>query len=100
MESSLESNLEEAELYYRYGPSELCITGSLRNWTAVPLLNKITAPTLLINGSEDEAQDEAMEPFFKHIAKVKWITLDCAAHFSHVDQRERYMRHLRDFLVA
>jgi proline-specific peptidase len=84
----------------RYGPSELCITGSLRNWTAVPLLKKIKVPTLLLNGSEDEAQDEAMQPFFTHISKVKWITLDGAAHFSHVDKREKYIKHLRDFLMA
>lgn len=78
----------------------LFITGSLRDWTCIPLLNKITVPTLLLNGSEDEAQDQAMQPFFKHLVKVKWITLDRAAHFSHVDHRERYMQHLRAFLLA
>ncbi|KAI1099212.1 proline-specific peptidase [Jackrogersella minutella] len=83
-----------------YGPSELYISGSLRNWTCIPILSKIKAPTLLLNGSEDEAQDVAMQPFFQHIEKVKWVTLDNAAHFSHVDQREKYMRHLEAFLSA
>ncbi|KAF2867449.1 Alpha/Beta hydrolase protein [Massariosphaeria phaeospora] len=82
-----------------YGPSELYISGSLRNWTCVPVLKNIKAATLLINGTEDEAQDVAMWPFFKHIGKVRWITLDGAAHFSHVDQRARYISCLRDFLV-
>ncbi|GAW21675.1 hypothetical protein ANO14919_111980 [Xylariales sp. No.14919] len=82
-----------------YGPSELSITGSLRNWTSIPILSKIKVPTLLINGTEDEAQDVAMQPFFDHIEKVKWITLDNASHFSHVDQREKYMEHLRAFLT-
>ncbi|KAH9908355.1 Alpha/Beta hydrolase protein [Xylariomycetidae sp. FL2044] len=82
-----------------YGPSELCITGSLRGWSSIPLLDKIKVPTLLINGTEDEAQDVAMQPFFDHIAKVKWITLDHAAHFSHVDQREKYMSQVRQFLA-
>ncbi|KAF2013055.1 proline-specific peptidase [Aaosphaeria arxii CBS 175.79] len=81
-----------------YGPSELYISGSLRNWTSVPLLDKIKVPTLLINGVEDEAQDVAMQPFFDHINQVKWVTLDNAAHFSHVDQREKYMRLMRSFL--
>ncbi|KAI1743878.1 Alpha/Beta hydrolase protein [Xylaria scruposa] len=83
-----------------YGPSELSITGSLRDWTSIPILNKIKVPTLLINGTEDEAQDVAMQPFFDHIEKAKWITLDNASHFSHVDQREKYMSHLRAFLSS
>lgn len=41
-----------------------------------------------------------MQPFFDGIKKSKWITLDNAAHFSHVDQREKYMGHLEAFLGA
>ncbi|KAI5923266.1 proline-specific peptidase [Camillea tinctor] len=83
-----------------YGPSELYISGSLRDWSCIPLLNAISVPTLLINGREDEAQDVAMQPFFDHIKKVKWVTLDNAAHFSHVDQREKHMQHVETFLTG
>ncbi|KAI1129715.1 Alpha/Beta hydrolase protein [Nemania abortiva] len=82
-----------------YGPSELYVSGSLRNWTSIPELDKINATTLLMNGVQDEAQDVAMQPFFDNIKKVKWVTLDNAAHFAHVDQREKYMQHLRAFLL-
>lgn len=82
-----------------YGPSELYISGSLRDWTSIPILKNIRVPTLLLNGTEDEAQDVTMQPFFDHIEKVKWVTLDNAAHFSHVEQREKYMKHLRKFLA-
>lgn len=51
-----------------------------------------------MNGTEDEAQDVAMQPFFDQIEKVKWVTLDNAAHFSHVDQRKKTMKHLEAFL--
>lgn len=78
----------------------MAITGSLRDWTVVPQLHKITAPTLLINGSDDEAQDVAMQPFFDLIGRVKWVTLDNSAHFSHVDKREKYMQHVGAFLSA
>ncbi|KAI1277160.1 Alpha/Beta hydrolase protein [Xylaria sp. FL0933] len=81
-----------------YGPSELTITGSLRNWTSVHLLNQIEVPTLLINGADDEAQNVAMQPFFDHIEIAKWVTIENAAHFSHVDQREKHMEHLAAFL--
>lgn len=84
---------------YRYGSSELVVTGNLRNWTSIPNLNKIKVPTLLINGTDDEAQDVAMQPFFEHIEKVKWIVMDNAAHFCHVDQREKFMEHLKAFLI-
>ncbi|KAI0478678.1 proline-specific peptidase [Xylariaceae sp. FL0804] len=83
-----------------YGPSELYISGSLRDWTSIPMLGSITAPTLLINGSDDEAQDVAMQPFFDCIGKVKWVTLDNAAHFSHVDQRVKHMQHVKAFLTT
>ena len=53
-----------------------------------------------MNGAQDEAQDVAMQPFFDNIEKVKWITLDSAAHFAHIDQREKYMQHLRSFLLS
>jgi pimeloyl-ACP methyl ester carboxylesterase len=63
-------------------------------------LDKIKVPTLLLNGSADEAQDVAMQPFFDQIEKVKWITIDEAAHFIHVDQREKFMKHLEAFLAT
>lgn len=84
----------------RYGPSELYVSGSLRDWTCVSGLSSIKAVTLLLNGAQDEAQDVAMQPFFDNIEKVKWVTLDGAAHFAHVDQREKYMQHLRTFLLS
>lgn len=83
----------------RYGENELACTGSLRDWTSIPILPGITVPTLLINGSEDEAQDVGMQPFFDHLPKVKWITVDNAAHFAHVDQKEKYLKALENFLV-
>jgi pimeloyl-ACP methyl ester carboxylesterase len=86
------------EVLSRYGPSELSITGSLRNWTIIPELHKIKVPTLLINAVNDEAQDVTMQPFADNIKNSKWVKLNNAAHFSHVDQREEYIQHIQDFL--
>jgi pimeloyl-ACP methyl ester carboxylesterase len=97
MNNQLEAN---GHSHHRYGASELAITGSLRNWTVIPKLSKIKVPTLLINAVEDEAQDVAMQPFFDNIEKSKWVTIDNAAHFTHVDQREKYMQHLSAFLAS
>ncbi|KAK8851878.1 proline-specific peptidase [Apiospora arundinis] len=83
-----------------YGPSEICITGSLRDWTCIPLLGNIRVPTLLMNGSDDEVQDMVMQPLFDRIQKVKWVTLDGAAHFLHSDQRQKHMQHVEAFLTT
>lgn len=81
------------------GPSNLpYVTRSLRHWDSKHLVGNIRVPTLLINGSADLAQDPLMRPFFDHIEKVKWVTIDNAAHYSHVDQREKYVQHLRAFV--
>jgi proline-specific peptidase len=84
---------------YRYGPSELYITGNLRNWTIIPELHKIKVPTLLINADMDEAQDVTMQPFSDNIKDSKWIKMKNAAHFSHVDKREEYIQHVQSFLI-
>lgn len=64
----------------------------------MPHLRKLKVPALLINGDRDEARDLAMQSLFDHIDKVKWVILDGAAHFSHVDRRAEYMEKLRAFL--
>ncbi|KAF2756299.1 proline-specific peptidase [Pseudovirgaria hyperparasitica] len=81
-----------------YGPSELAPNGVLKDWSVVDRLGDIRAPTLLLNGDEDEATEEAMRPFFERIDKVKWTTLADAAHFAHVEQTEQYVALIKAFL--
>jgi L-proline amide hydrolase len=89
--------------YYIYvssnGPSEFNVTGPLKDWTVVPDLHKIKASTLLLNGRFDEAQDFVMAPFFKHIAKAKWVTFAQSAHMPHLEETERYLEVVGDFLM-
>lgn len=84
----------------RNGPSEFHITGSLKEWSVIPELHKITVPTLLLNGRYDEAQDSVVEPFFKEIqSKVKWYTFSESSHMPQYEERELYMKHVGDFLT-
>ncbi|KAI1646322.1 uncharacterized protein F4817DRAFT_316820 [Daldinia loculata] len=48
--------------------------------------------TLLLNGQYDEPADLCVEPWFNSIAKVRWATLENAAHMSHWEARERFMQ--------
>ena len=82
----------------RNGPSEFTITGSLKTWSIIDRLPLIDAQVLIINGSYDEAQDSCVAPYFEHIRKVKWITVEGASHFTHVERRGRYMQVVGDFL--
>lgn len=60
----------------------------MEHWTAIPLLPKINVPTLIYNGEFDTAQYESTLPFFEHIPRVRWITLQGASHMSHLDSPE------------
>ncbi|KAJ3715368.1 Alpha/Beta hydrolase protein [Lentinula raphanica] len=80
------------------GPSEFYITGSLLNWSVAEDAHKINVPTLLTNGRFDEAQDEVIMPFFKEIARVKWIRFENSGHMPHLEERERYMKEVKAFL--
>lgn len=54
----------------------------------------------MIRGSEEYIQESAMQPFFDCISKIKWITFDNAAHFSHIEQRDKFFRQVKHFLAT
>ena len=82
----------------RNGPSEFFVTGTLKTWSIIPDLAKITVPTLLLNGRYDEVQASAVQPIFDGLMKVKWVTLENSSHMPHYEERERTIRLVADFL--
>ncbi|KAI1433336.1 Alpha/Beta hydrolase protein [Xylaria sp. CBS 124048] len=94
-------NLKEDPSVYMtmQGPSEFVINGSFKDWEGWKDAHKIEVETLLLNGRYDEATDECMKPWFSHIRKVRWVTLENASHMSHFEQRERFMEVVSDFLL-
>ena len=62
-------------------------------------LHLIQVPTLLINGKFDEAQNVSMQPFFDEINRVKWVTLENSSHFGHVEESERFVEVVGEFLI-
>ena len=83
----------------RNGPSEFHVIGSLKDWTIVDDIHKIKASTLLLNGRYDEAQDSAVQPYFRALPKVKWYQFAESSHMPHYEERERYMQVVGDFLA-
>ncbi|KAI1123881.1 Alpha/Beta hydrolase protein [Nemania abortiva] len=80
------------------GPSEFVIVGSFKDWEGWKDAHNIEVPTLLLNGRYDEATDQCIQPWFTHIPKVKWVTLENSSHMAHFEERERYMEIMGQFL--
>jgi pimeloyl-ACP methyl ester carboxylesterase len=52
----------------------------------------------VINGKYDVVQDFVVEPFFKHIPRVKWVRFENSSHTPFWEERERYMELVGDFI--
>jgi len=83
-----------------FGPTEFEVVGTLAHWTVIRDLPQITVPTLVINGKDDPAQDDAVLPFFLEIPKCKWIRFEKSSHMPHWEERERFIEIVGGFLIA
>ncbi|KAJ7099965.1 proline iminopeptidase [Mycena belliarum] len=72
--------------------------GPLSGWTIIDRLPKVSVPCLIINGRYDMSQDYVVKPFFEHIAKVKWVTLENSSHLAMWEERERFIELVKDFM--
>ena len=73
--------------------------GKFKDLSVIDGLHKITAPTLVINGVDDEIQDSCVDPFFYHIRKVKRVKFLCSSHLPYYEERAKYMRVVGEFLL-
>ena len=90
---------EDPTVYHTMnGPSEFHVIGTMKNWSVIDRLVNITAPTLLINGRFDEATPACVQPFADNIPDVRWEVFDDSSHLPHVEEEERYLQVVSDFL--
>ena len=80
------------------GPSEFYITGVIKDWDRSDRLSEIRVPTLIISGEYDESTPTINELLHKGIAGSEWTLLENCSHLSHVEEPERYMQLVRNFL--
>ena len=80
--------------------SEFMINGTLKDWSVVDRLHTITCPTLIINGVDDEAQDECVAPFFQEIPKAKWVQLAKSSHMPFYEEPGRYFEVISKLLSS
>lgn len=74
------------------------IVGSFKDWEGWREAHKIEVQTLLLNGRYDEATDQCIKPWFNHIPKVKWVTLENSSHMAHFEERDRFVQLVGEFL--
>ncbi|KAK0434437.1 proline iminopeptidase, partial [Armillaria borealis] len=70
----------------------------LSAWSIIDRLDRVRVPTFVINGRADIAQDFVVEPLFRGIRQVKWVTMEKSSHTPMWEERERYMGLVNGFL--
>ncbi len=80
------------------GPSEFHVIGTLKPWSIIDRLDRIQAPTLLISGRYDEATPAVVQPFADRIKDVRWTVFENSSHMPHVEETERCLKVVGDFL--
>lgn len=83
---------------YMNGPSEFHIIGVIKDWDVTERLSEIRVPTLIISGRYDESTPLQNEILHKGIAGSEWLLLENSSHLAHVEEPERYMSAVQEFL--
>jgi L-proline amide hydrolase len=82
------------------GPSEFHVIGSIKDWQSLDRLQLIDVPTLLVSGRYDEATPALQEEMLAGIAGSEWVVFEESSHMPHVEERERYMQVVGDWLAV
>lgn len=80
------------------GPNEFFVIGTLKNWSIVDRLSAIQVPTLIISGRHDEATPATVQPYKDGIRGSRWEIFENSSHMPHVEEKERCMRVVGEFL--
>jgi L-proline amide hydrolase len=80
------------------GPSEFHVVGTLKDWSIIDRLDRITAPVLLLSGRHDEATPAVVRPFKDKIRQARWVIFEHSSHMPHVEETEKCMKVVGDFL--
>lgn len=80
------------------GPSEFHVIGVIKDWDIVDRLGEIHVPTLVISGRYDEATPVIAETVHRGIPGSEWVLFENSAHTPHLEETERYLKVLTNFL--
>ena len=81
-----------------WGPSEFTQTGNLKGRDPSGRLHELGVPVLWSCGRHDEARPKSTEHFHTLTPRSEFLVFEQSSHSSHLEERELYLRTLRDFL--
>jgi proline-specific peptidase len=88
-----------AEVYNTmWGPNEMVPSGTLAGWDVTPRLDEIRVPALVLCGRYDEATPHQAEVIAAGIPDTELTVFEESAHLTTVEEPERYVAVVRDFL--
>jgi L-proline amide hydrolase len=92
---------ERAPEVYRamWGPNEWTITGALSGWDVRDRLHEIDGPVLVIRGRHDMCTDDVAATLVKGIKDVREVVLEESSHTPVLEETERYLEVVGDFLA-
>lgn len=93
---------ENNEVIYEqmWGPSESYATGSLLPFDVTPHLTELRLPALFIVGRYDEARPKTVAGYQALVHGSKLEVLEQSGHMAPVEEPERYLDILREFLSS
>jgi L-proline amide hydrolase len=80
------------------GPSEFHVIGTIKDWDVRHRLGEIHVPTLVTSGRYDEATPLIATTVQNGIPGASWVLFEHSSHMAHVEETDRYIQVLSDFL--
>ena len=81
------------------GPSEFNCVGKIKTWDVTDDLHKITIPTLLTSGTDDEATPLIVKTVYDRIPDCRWELIPGGTHLVHVEYAEEYNALVEAFMA-
>jgi proline iminopeptidase len=88
----------DAVYHAMWGPHEFNVTGTLRDYDRTPRLGEIALPTLFTCGRFDEATPGATAWYQSLVPGARMTVFEQSAHLSHLEEADRYVALVREFL--
>ena len=86
-----------ATYYTMQGPNEFTVTGTLKDWDRTTRAHEITLPTLFTCGRLEPLMGE-MSFNQGLLPGSELVIFEQSAHMAHLEETDRYLQVLRDFL--
>ncbi|WP_267277533.1 proline iminopeptidase-family hydrolase [Arthrobacter sp. CDRTa11] len=80
------------------GPNEFIISGIHKDYDITDRLGSVAVPTLFICGRYGETRPEETEFYRSLVPGAELVIFEESSHLPHLEERERYLEVLRDFL--